>query len=112
MHVFSDTPFPVQCLLGKKKQKKLKKAAEKARDSVLKLSELIKTISASAGELPLACSEDLGAAAWPCRGHTRLTAPTNLLLARRSAATAHKRDFFSVRLPQNEMVLLHVYDTL
>ena len=117
--VFSDTPFAAQCLL-EKKQEKLKKAAEKARDSVSKLNELMKTISASAGELSLTCSEGLGAPAWPCRGalpsgsavHAQLTSPANLLLSHRSAATAHKWDFFPVHLPQNKMVLLHVYDTL
>lgn len=116
---FSDTPFVVQRLLGKKQQK-LKKAAEKARDSVSKLNEMMKTVSASASELSLACREGLGAPAWPCRRalpsgsavHTQLSSPTNLLFCRRSAATAHKWDFFPVRLPQNKMVFLHVYDTL
>lgn len=80
----------------------------------------MKTISASAGELSLTRSEGLGAPPWPRRGalpsgsgvHTQLTSPASLLLAHRSAATAHKWDFFPLRLPQNEMVLLHVYDTL
>lgn len=42
----------------------------------------------------------------------QLTSPDYLLLSCLSTVNAHKRDFFPVRLPQNKVVLLHVYDTL
>lgn len=38
--------------------------------------------------------------------------PSYLLLSCLSTVSAHKRDLFPVRLPQNQVVLLHVYDTL
>lgn len=38
--------------------------------------------------------------------------PNYLLLSCLSTVSPHKRDLFPVRLPQNQVVLLHVYDTL
>lgn len=116
--IFADIPLTVQRLPEKKQ--KLRKAYEKSRGSASKLNESSKTVSACAGELHLTCSQGLPAPVQP--GCVALPASldspmqpcctANLLLSHPSADAVHEWDFFPVRLPQNKMVLLHVYDTL
>lgn len=80
----------------------------------------MQTISAGAIDLSLTSSKGPGSSVWPCQGalpagsgmHMQLACPGYLLLSCLSTVSAHKRDFLPVRLPQNQVVLLHVYDTL